>query len=280
MENNGQSEVKAVSLQKVEANRRNALKSTGPRTPRGKANVRCNAVKHGFFSKQVVISSKAIGEDPKEFEALLQRLWDHYQPADIAEELQVETIAVCLWRERRALRSELGEVGYVREKRTESKRALRQLTDALHGPGKALQILRAAESEVMEDGALSRETASALSRVLRWEELNKATLERIRAREEKDPEKLAQWQEQILKKIRKMIEELKRFLDERQASEESVIVEHYSIPDKDALNRILKYQALNDRRLQRALAQLERLQRQRRGDYVPPPAKISVDGVQ
>ncbi len=46
-----------------------------------------------------------------------------------------------------------------------------------------------------------------------------------------------------------------------------------------ALNRILKYQALNDRRLQRALTQLERLQRQRQGDYVPPPAKISVDGV-
>jgi len=37
------------------------------------------------------------------------------------------------------------------------------------------------------------------------------------------------------------------------------------------LNRILKYQALNDRRLQRALTQLERLQRQRRGDYVPLP---------
>lgn len=38
----------------------------------------------------------------------------------------------------------------------------------------------------------------------------------------------------------------------------------------EALNRILKYQALNDRRLQRALTELERLQRQRRGDYVPP----------
>ncbi|HKS96223.1 MAG TPA: hypothetical protein VJV74_08820, partial [Terriglobia bacterium] len=34
----------------------------------------------------------------------------------------------------------------------------------------------------------------------------------------------------------------------------------YSIPDSQALNRILKYQALNDRRLQRALSQLERLQ--------------------
>ncbi len=52
----------------------------------------------------------------------------------------------------------------------------------------------------------------------------------------------------------------------------------YASPDSEALNRILKYQALNDRRLQRALAQLERLQRQRQGDYVLPPVKVSVHG--
>ena len=62
--------------------------------------------------------------------------------------------------------------------------------------------------------------------------------------------------------------------------EEEVVTDCYAIPESEALNRILKYQALNDRRLQRALTQLERLQRQRRGDYVPPPAKISVEGVQ
>ena len=52
-----------VSFNKVEANRRNALHSTGPKTPEGKAHVRLNALKHGFLSKQIVISSKAIGED-------------------------------------------------------------------------------------------------------------------------------------------------------------------------------------------------------------------------
>ncbi len=75
-----------------------------------------------------------------------------------------------------------------------------------------------------------------------------------------------------------MIEELERFRDKRQESEENAMVERYSIPDKDALNRILKYQALNDRRPQRALTQLERLHRRRQGDYVPPPVKVSVDG--
>ncbi len=44
------------------------------------------------------------------------------------------------------------------------------------------------------------------------------------------------------------------------------------------LNRITGYQALNDLGLQRAPTQLERLQRQRKGDYVLPPVKVAVDG--
>ncbi len=111
--------------------------------------------------------------------------------------------------------------------------------------------------------------------MFRWEELNEATPERIRTGEERDPEKLARWQGQILMKIRKMSEELERFQDERRESEQSAIIERYSIPDKDALNRILKYQAQNDRRLQCALTQLERLPRQRKGDYVPPHSRSS-----
>src|SRR5437588_10295622 len=40
-----------TSLKKKEANRRNALKSTGPRTKAGKGTARFNAMKHGFLSK-------------------------------------------------------------------------------------------------------------------------------------------------------------------------------------------------------------------------------------
>ena len=48
-----------------EANRRNADKSTGPRTPEGKETVSRNAIKHGLLSQRVVLAVQ---------EAICQRL--------------------------------------------------------------------------------------------------------------------------------------------------------------------------------------------------------------
>ncbi len=48
---------RTISARKLEANRRNAKRSTGPRTAEGKARVARNAVKHGFFARIVRIQS-------------------------------------------------------------------------------------------------------------------------------------------------------------------------------------------------------------------------------
>lgn len=71
-----------VSLRNVESNRRNAKKSTGPRTARGKKIVGRNATKHGFFSKVLLISD----EDPAEYGALRASLREDYQPVGGHEE--------------------------------------------------------------------------------------------------------------------------------------------------------------------------------------------------
>ena len=49
---------------KVEANRRNARKSTGPRTLVGKARSSKNAVRHGLLSRDVLLPD----EDPEQFD--------------------------------------------------------------------------------------------------------------------------------------------------------------------------------------------------------------------
>ena len=98
-----------VSQRKIEANRRNALKSTGPKTARGKRTVSRNAIKHGLLAREVVISM-GYGEESKEdFDDLILRLTGYYGPVGCAEELLVQTIATCYWRKARTLRAENGE---------------------------------------------------------------------------------------------------------------------------------------------------------------------------
>jgi hypothetical protein len=50
----------------------------------------------------------------------------------------------------------------------------------------------------------------------------------------------------------------------------------FSVPPADATDKLLRYEAHLDRQLYRAMDQLERLQRQRRGENVPPPLHINL----
>ena len=81
----------------ITANRRNAAKSTGPKTFEGKKVARLNAMKHGLQADQVLIP----GENPEEFEALLSSLEEYYNPVGPVENVLVERIAYCTWRLRR-----------------------------------------------------------------------------------------------------------------------------------------------------------------------------------
>jgi hypothetical protein len=61
-----------TSEKQIQANRRNALKSTGPKTPEGKAAVRHNALRHGLLSRDVLLP----GEDKGALIELGERLRD------------------------------------------------------------------------------------------------------------------------------------------------------------------------------------------------------------
>ena len=87
-----------ISLQRLEANRRNALRSTGPTTEAGKHRSRVNAVRHGLTA-ETVVGSLEDAEDYKAFEAAI--IADYEVETAVAREL-VLRLASLLWRLRRA----------------------------------------------------------------------------------------------------------------------------------------------------------------------------------
>ena len=93
-----------TSDKQIDANRQNALKSTGPKTPDGKDAVRLNALRHGLLSEEILLP----GEDEEALRELTEGLRDELQPVGELEGLLVDRITSLLWRLRRLARVEAG----------------------------------------------------------------------------------------------------------------------------------------------------------------------------
>ena len=125
-----------TSFKQIEANRRNARKSTGPITEEGKQRSRCNAVRHGLTA-ETVIGTLEDAEDYKAFEAAI--IADYDAQSAIEREL-VLRLASLLWRLRRATTIETGLFEIEAEQLNEAGRShrastsSRQVVRALFGP--------------------------------------------------------------------------------------------------------------------------------------------------
>lgn len=102
------SNVHGISPRKLKANRRNGQRSTGPKTQMGKSRSRTNAIKHGILAGALLIKEGLGAEDAAEFEGVLDSLHADLDPVGALEMMLVEKIAVCFWRQKRALRCEAG----------------------------------------------------------------------------------------------------------------------------------------------------------------------------
>ena len=92
------------SQAQIDANRLNAQKSTGPRTPEGRAAVRLNGVKHGLTAETIVLK----GESQADFTNLLDSYEAEHVPASPTEEELVRQLALAAWRLRRLYHQEAG----------------------------------------------------------------------------------------------------------------------------------------------------------------------------
>src|SRR3954452_18051761 len=91
-----------ATAKQIAANRRNAQKSTGPKTEEGKAKSLLNALQHGLGAIHVPLPH----EDPNELPHILAGLMETYQPANAQEQMLVHNIASAYLRIQRSSRFE------------------------------------------------------------------------------------------------------------------------------------------------------------------------------
>jgi hypothetical protein len=289
-----------MSLKRLEANRANARKSTGPRTAAGREVSKMNGLKHRIFSKEVVAQGNCTGERLREFRALHQRFLEELQPEGAVEEMLVDQIVTAHWRLRRALAAESGEIavsvnggkrhresGYLRKAlhrwEAEPEPDFVMSESALGNQLIANQLTKVFAS-VESEGELTEEVIGEVKFRGKAYGLTRE-LQQLRLNLQKNPEGLSaeevrEWRkQQALAYVNKELSIRLRQRSEcakREMMEEAALQAAEVLPSAETLEKIQRYETKLERQMFRAMAQLERLQRMRRGETVPAPVSVAV----
>jgi hypothetical protein len=294
---------KTMSPEQLAANRANAQKSTGPITASGRDIAKRNALKHGIFSQAVLVRTLSLRESSRKLSALHQRFRQELNPAGPLEELLVDQIVTTHWRLRRALAAESAEIALsVDENHWQRSRGqspqLQWLiwkrhgdtTRGLRASAVGIELLEGwlenVRQSVKQEGQLTEAAIRNLAKSYAGIP-NTLTedLEELREALQNNPEGL----DAAALRKRNQAQALE-FLDEELASlrERKCRCEEWEkkqdaarqaaavLPPKEALDKILRYETKLERQMFRAMAQLERLQRMRLGEAVPPPVTLEV----
>ena len=93
-----------TTKRQILANRRNAKRSTGPKTAAGKRRSSQNAISHGLLSRETLLD----GEEPEVFAAVWDQLLGELQPEGELETYLAGRIIGSIWRMNRVVRIEAG----------------------------------------------------------------------------------------------------------------------------------------------------------------------------
>jgi len=279
------SQFETVSQGKLNANRENAKKSTGPRTPRGKAYSRKNAIKHGLFT-QCWQDFTLQGESQEDYDRLLDGLHQQFEPLGRAEELEVERMVVSWWRLHRAWRYEnsenLGsvsrEIGELEQLERSYKRADEEREAIILGLQKMIDELSVA-SEVPPD-LKDRFFVLTSTKEQNWK-LFEDTAEEVLKQKEPELERSAGslWTPECRRKAlvhTTLVAAVASYKNMPRSAQQNVKLKlsQHVIPNRDALDKILRYETTSERSLDRAINRLDRLQRRRKGELILPPVDV------
>jgi hypothetical protein len=245
---------------------------------------RRNAIKHGLFAKHSM-AFHLLGENSQEYETLLNDLVEQYQPIGRAEELEVERITLCWWKLKRVFRFEesanhIGVRDVGRKELARQEQYCRELDKEEEG---IIRELEAAKDQIENTGEVPQDLKqkvcgirpkfealwSAFERTAQEQLTNPPLSEKVQGL---SPEDLS-WCSALLT-IASAIGFIQGLGRARSTGVMEVALAQHAIPDRDALDRILRYETAIERNLGRALNRLERLQRRRKGEPIPPPVSV------
>ena len=293
---------KRMTEKQLTANRRNALRSTGPRTPKGRAASKMNALKHGILSTQVLVAGQYYQEDREEFEALHRRFAEDLQPEGPLEEMLVDQIVTAHWRLRRALMAESGAIALNVDKGHRKRargtppvlqwmqwRVLGDPVNAMQNSSIVSAILlcwmKELRDAVEQTGELTVEAVKQLNdRIGTTPTPLTLSLEELRLKLESgsaNPDAVERKRSVALAFLDREINSLQwsreRCVEDEEHEAESLQAAAV-LPSGEVLDKILRYETKLERQLFRAMAQLERVQRMRRGETIPAPLSVEVAG--
>ena len=171
---------KPVSERQLAANRANAKKSTGPRTPEGKRRSSMNGLVHGLRARKTVLPD----DDPRAFAVFARRIRRELAPRGAVEVMAAEGVIHAAWRLRRAGAAEEDLVANVLARYgAEAARVTggKLVADAISGDPRAVPYLDLDE--------YAHKAHRALSSALRLFVATRSTLEARREEERRETER-------------------------------------------------------------------------------------------
>ena len=294
---------KLMSEKQIAANRRNARRSTGPRTQAGKSVSRLNSAKHGLLARQVVACGRLHHESVDDFKKLSREYHESLLPVGPLEEMLVGQIVTVVWRTRRARTAEAGEIAMNVDANWWSSRqtpwergngsrwnplstCMRDFRKNSRSIALIIEALEELRDAVQKTGEVSEEKLKEFK-----PEYAKppndivAQLLEFRTRVKSTPETIpgnhlrTQFVKELLEYLEKQIaehENLMLALQEQENAEDKTRRAAAMLPDEQVVEKFVRYENALQRQLYRAMNQLERLQRRRHGEAVPPPIVMDV----
>jgi hypothetical protein len=295
-----------TTVRQIEANRKNALRSTGPKTVSGKQASRLNALTHGLRAKDVIIPGQ---EDPAEFEAILRELNEEWEPEGHTQIHVVEEIGLAVWRLRRAHLAELGEIRTqmpgssardVEDVEDEIRQAVqlfpehlpRILRRSIAGINYQRNAIEDALSELENKGTVSESSIKNIefhfgkkpdspSTMLRiWflgeaPEGSEQVLNNDGDSTQGGPDKKAAAREELEMTLGELNRQERKLL-KQERTDFDIARQRLRIPESPELERIQRYETSIKRGMYRDIDLLERLQRRQRGEPPLPTVKVDI----